>query len=72
MTRTSESGDQWYFMSFCWVFWQMRVHDDTVSCVHMKSHSSQQMVTASWDSTVKIWSIAEGRGSSVTSAKGAA
>jgi len=50
----------------------MRVHDDTVSCVRMKSHSSQQMVTASWDSTVKIWSIAEGRGSSVTSAKATA
>lgn len=41
----------------------MRVHDDTVSCVRMSGSSSERMLTASWDSTVKLWGIGEGRGS---------
>ncbi|KAH9320915.1 hypothetical protein KI387_015554, partial [Taxus chinensis] len=41
---------------------KVRVHDDTVSCLQIIESSSQQMVTASWDATVKIWSIDEGRG----------
>lgn len=41
----------------------MRVHDDTVSCVRMSGGSSERMLTASWDSTIKLWSIGEGRGS---------
>ncbi|XP_024362547.1 uncharacterized protein [Physcomitrium patens] len=42
---------------------KMRVHDETVSCVRMSSSSSERMLTASWDSTLKLWSIGEGRGS---------
>lgn len=41
----------------------MRVHDDTVSCLRMSGSSSERMLTASWDSTVKLWGIGEGRGS---------
>ena len=40
----------------------MRVHDDTVSCVRVSGSSSDRMLTASWDSTVKLWGIGEGRG----------
>lgn len=40
----------------------MRVHDETVSCVRMTGSGSQRMLTASWDATVKLWGIAEGRG----------
>jgi WD40 repeat protein len=41
---------------------KMRVHDETVSCVQMTGNGGQRMVTASWDATVKLWGIAEGRG----------
>lgn len=45
---------------------KVRVHDDTVSCLQIMESSCQQMVTASWDATVKIWTMDEGRGSWAT------
>ncbi|XP_057822900.2 uncharacterized protein LOC131035250 [Cryptomeria japonica] len=45
---------------------KVRVHDDTVSCLQIIDSSSQKMVTASWDATIKIWNIDEGRGSWAT------
>ena len=42
---------------------KVRVHDDTVSCLQIMESSCQQIVTASWDATVKIWTMDEGRGS---------
>jgi factor associated with neutral sphingomyelinase activation len=49
---------------------KMRVHDETVSCVQMTGNGGQRMVTASWDATVKLWGIAEGRGGWSTSCAG--
>ncbi|CAM6118833.1 unnamed protein product [Calypogeia fissa] len=40
---------------------KIRVHEDSVSCVKISGSSSQRMVTGSWDATVKVWSIEEGR-----------
>ncbi|KAL2636007.1 hypothetical protein R1flu_007486 [Riccia fluitans] len=41
---------------------KIRVHDDTVSCVKVAGTSNLRMITGSWDATVKVWSIEEGRG----------
>ena len=45
---------------------KVRFHDDTVSCLQIMESSCQQIVTASWDATVKIWTMDEGRGSWAT------
>ncbi|KAL3683862.1 hypothetical protein R1sor_001884 [Riccia sorocarpa] len=41
---------------------KIRAHDDTVSCVKVAGTSNLRMITGSWDATVKVWSIEEGRG----------
>ncbi|KAG6550710.1 hypothetical protein Mapa_007807 [Marchantia paleacea] len=41
---------------------KIRVHDDTVSCVKVAGTGNLRMITGSWDATVKVWSIEEGRG----------
>lgn len=41
---------------------KIRVHEETVSCVKIIDHSFQRLITASWDATVKIWTMEEGRG----------
>ncbi|BBN03886.1 factor associated with neutral sphingomyelinase activation [Marchantia polymorpha subsp. ruderalis] len=41
---------------------KIRVHDDTVSCVEVAGTGNLRMITGSWDATVKVWSIEEGRG----------
>ncbi|XP_024520106.1 protein FAN isoform X1 [Selaginella moellendorffii] len=38
---------------------KVRVHDDSVSCLRV---SNSKMVTGSWDATVKVWTLDEGRG----------
>ncbi|KAJ7542680.1 hypothetical protein O6H91_09G006500 [Diphasiastrum complanatum] len=35
---------------------KISAHDETISCVHV-IHSSLRMATASWDATIKIWSM---------------
>ncbi len=41
----------------------LEAHDDAVSCLHLLGNPSapSQLVTGSWDCTVKLWRLEEGR-----------
>ena len=45
----------------------MRVHEDTVTCVKLVHDSLQRLITASLDSTIKVWTMEEGKGGWMTS-----
>jgi WD40 repeat protein len=46
---------------------QMRVHEDTVTCVKLVYNSTQRIITTSLDATIKIWAMEEFKGSWLTS-----